>query len=209
MKIHCDFCGRINEFADGNKDCSCGMKCRSDKLYSAVKNKLTNYSTVFEPQTHGKIWELLHDTPNYICSAYIDGVESGTILDGIMIQDLHQTSFSDSSVDIIILQDILEHVIDYECVLLELHRILKVGGSLFISIPIHKHKTRRVAIYDCDELVYIDPPEYHDDFGTVQSSLVFTKFGNDILYEFEDLFGKVEVIPFEFSEYLLFEVIKC
>ena len=96
MKIHCDFCGRINEFADGNKDCSCGMKCRSYKLYSAVKNKLTNYSTVFEPQTHGKIWELLHDTPNYICSAYIDGVESGTILDGIMIQDLHQTSFSDS-----------------------------------------------------------------------------------------------------------------
>lgn len=43
--------------------------------------------------------------------------------------------FQDQSFDAITLWDVLEHVDDYEKVMIEAHRVLKTGGKIFISCP--------------------------------------------------------------------------
>ncbi|WP_185233256.1 class I SAM-dependent methyltransferase [Teredinibacter franksiae] len=43
--------------------------------------------------------------------------------------------FANNSVEHIVCSEVLEHIPDYECMLIEIKRILKPGGSLCISVP--------------------------------------------------------------------------
>src|SRR5207247_6023199 len=50
--------------------------------------------------------------------------------------DMQRMSFADSSIDIIIHSDTLEHVPDSKAALKESLRVLKPGGNLFYTVPI-------------------------------------------------------------------------
>lgn len=49
--------------------------------------------------------------------------------------DAFHLPFADNSFDHIICSEVLEHIHEYELVLIEIHRILKPGGTLNISVP--------------------------------------------------------------------------
>ena len=53
----------------------------------------------------------------------------------LMIGDARSISFKDSSFDAIFMLDVLEHIPKLRPVLKELHRILKPGGFIIISVP--------------------------------------------------------------------------
>ena len=52
-----------------------------------------------------------------------------------VVCDIHQLPFKDNSIDAIMNIAVLEHVLEPEIVLKELHRVLKPGGRVFSVIP--------------------------------------------------------------------------
>lgn len=54
-------------------------------------------------------------------------------------EDLHSLSFADSSFDFIYSYHVLEHVADPRKVIRELHRVLRIGGLLYIGFP-NRHR---------------------------------------------------------------------
>lgn len=54
-------------------------------------------------------------------------------------EDASNTSFSDNSFDTIIMNDAMEHIAKPEETLIEMHRILKPGGRLYVNFPPYNH----------------------------------------------------------------------
>ena len=58
-----------------------------------------------------------------------------------------QIPLRNSSVDIIICSEVLEHVIDYEQVLKEIYRLLKTDGLILVSVPYKENLTTYICPY--------------------------------------------------------------
>ena len=90
--------------------------------------------------------------------------------------DMQQMRFPDSSIDVIIHSDTLEHVPDSKAALKETRRVLKPGGHLFYTVPIvigRLTRTRRGL-----------PPSYHGKPGAKRDDcIVQTEYGADIWCE--------------------------
>ena len=109
--------------------------------------------------------------------------ESGNIINGILHEDAMNLSFEDETFDLIMSNDVFEHVADYRSALSESSRVLKTGGKMFLSIPfdIRKDETEIRAKITDGNLVNIKDPIYHGNPFDRNGSLVFTDFGWDIL----------------------------
>ena len=101
--------------------------------------------------------------------------------------DMQRMSFADSSIDIIIHSDTLEHVPDSKAALKESMRVLKPGGHLFYTVPIvigRLTRNRRGL-----------PPSYHGKPGVNRDDCVVqTEYGADFWGEiFEAGFSEVSL----------------
>lgn len=110
-------------------------------------------------------------------------VAGGTEIDGIRHEDALALSFDDASLDVIVSNDVFEHVPDIDAALSEAARVLRPGGSLFFSIPFHSGSDQTVkrAELQGGEVVELLEPEYHGNPLSEKGSLVFYDHGWDIL----------------------------
>ena len=77
--------------------------------------------------------------------------------------------FEDSSADIVLAGEIVEHIVDTESFLREIHRVLRPGGAVLLSTPNilwWKHRLALLAGRYPDALDY--RTRYGDDFGHVR-----------------------------------------
>lgn len=65
---------------------------------------------------------------------FFDGVPSGMLHGGVLCQDLHATTFDDGRFDLVMTEDVLEHVTDYLRALKEIRRVLKPGGCHVFTV---------------------------------------------------------------------------
>jgi len=128
---------------------------------------------------------------------YIQGCEyldenfvSGTIIQGIMHQDIMAMSFKNESYDYIVANDVLEHVSDYQKAFHEVLRVLKPHGKLVFTIPFHyqNESTTLRAKIENRQTIFIKDPVYHGDPIRKKGSLVFYDFGWDI-FEYLKVIG--------------------
>lgn len=143
---------------------------------------------IYELSCSGSIHESLKTLPSYYCSEYLDDVPPGTITpEGIRCEDLRRLSFQDGYFDLIISEDVLEHVDDYEKAFLEIYRVLKPGAYHIFTIPLYgDRKTRKKAFIKNGKIVHLLSPEYHGD-PVRGEILVFNEFGTDL----SDILGKL------------------
>jgi SAM-dependent methyltransferase len=93
--------------------------------------------------------------------------------------DMQRMSFADSSIDVIIHSDTLEHVPDSKAALRESRRVLKPGGHLFYTVPIVIGRLTRTR----GGL----PPSYHGMPGAKREDCaVQTEYGADFWCEIFD-----------------------
>jgi SAM-dependent methyltransferase len=122
---------------------------------------------------------------NYSYSAYFGkDIESGTMINGVLHEDVRHTSFPSEYFDFILSGDVLEHVSNPEDAFTEIHRILKPGGKLVFTIPFleDQEKSDRRAMEDADgEFILLKEPQYHSDPLRSDGILVFTLFGWDVM----------------------------
>lgn len=90
-------------------------------------------------------------------------VIGGTVVNGIRHEDIQRLSLASESVDVIVSNDVFEHIPIpeqgfYECV-----RILKPGGTLLMTIPFHWGAQSSVSrsVLGVGGVVHHHPPLYH------------------------------------------------
>ena len=116
--------------------------------------------------------------------------------------DMQRMSFADSSIDIIIHSDTLEHVPDSKAALKESMRVLKPGGHLFYTVPIvigRLSRSRRGL-----------PASYHGKPGANRDDCVVqTEYGADFWCEiFEAGFREVSLTSLIFPASVAIHAIK-
>jgi SAM-dependent methyltransferase len=128
---------------------------------------------------YGPLAEVLRRYLRTTCSEYFDDVPSGEFWDGIRCEDVQQLSFDDSSFDLVISEDVFEHVRDYRKGFEEIRRVLRPGGHHIFSVPLgisHPTLSRYPTEHGAD--VPVLPEERHGD--PIRGSIaVHTSFGHD------------------------------
>jgi SAM-dependent methyltransferase len=143
-------------------------KLRGLAIYSAIANDLFD-------QMIGV------GNENFVTSEYFPNVPSGTKHNGVVCEDLERLSFANEKFDLVLTEDVLEHVRHPHSAFQEIHRILKPNGYHVFTIPLHfdRKTVARVDTTTNDD-VYLMPAEYHGD--TLRDRiLVYTDFGYDLL----------------------------
>ncbi|MDO8841486.1 methyltransferase domain-containing protein, partial [Methanocalculus sp.] len=218
VDTRCYVCGETRPFAE-KEGCSlrealcvrCGASRRNSDLARILVSTYTENEIVsleealpqlcnlkiYETQAAGPIHDRLSTLPGYIASEFLDDLEHGRVKsNGVHCEDLQNLSFSDELFDLVITQDVLEHVQDPERALQEIQRVLKPGGYHIFTIPYHEgRKTqKRISAGDGVELPLL-PRVYHGDPLREEGALVYTDFGEDIT-EIVDSHGyATEVFP--------------
>lgn len=109
--------------------------------------------------------------------------KSGEVINGIRHEDAMALSFANESIDLIMSNDVYEHVPDYKQSLKEAYRVIKHGGKLVFSIPFYANRdeTRYRAVLEEGSIKHLLPEQYHGNPMLNKGSLVFNDFGWDIL----------------------------
>lgn len=122
--------------------------------------------------------------------------ESGAIIQGIRHEDVENLSFADANIDLIVSNDVFEHVPQPAKAFAECARVLKSGGVMLSTIPFHSNMDQsisRAQIVD-GQLEHLLTPSYHGNPVSADGSLVFTDFGWDLLKEMKEAgFSEVKV----------------
>lgn len=126
---------------------------------------------------------------NVVGSEFLgDNLKSGDIVNNVVHQDAMNMSYNNKSFDLLISNDVFEHVSDYKKAFQEAFRILKLNGKLIITVPFYVNKINienRAKIIN-NKLIYIKEPIYHGNPVSNNGSLVFNIFGWDILNILKD-----------------------
>lgn len=143
---------------------------------------------IYEAQASGAIHNSLKDLSGYICSEFFSHVPPGALSEsGIRCEDLQNLSLEDSSFDVVITQDVFEHIRNPELAWKEIHRVLKPSGYHIFTIPYSKdRKTVRRVELDGENEREILPKIFHGD--GVRDGLVYTDFGYTLV-EYLDTIG--------------------
>ncbi len=138
---------------------------------------------VFEAQAAGPLHDRLRCLPRYVCSEYVpETVEPGTCAaSGLRCEDLERLSFPDGIFDLVVTQDILEHVADPWRAFEEVWRVLAPGGRHVFTVPLHEgHPTTSRVRMRAGRREDLLPPVHHGDPLRQAGSLVVTDFGDDL-----------------------------
>jgi SAM-dependent methyltransferase len=169
----------------------------TDRLPLKMATPELSQFAVYEAQSIGSIHVALSGLGGYICSEYFDTIPNGeTGPEGILCQDLQNLTFADDSFDLIITQDVFEHIREPEKAFREILRVLKPGGFHIFTIPYHENRpTLRRIIFDGANEIYQCNPVFHGDPLRKEGALVYTDYGSDISRMLENQGFVVEIIP--------------
>ncbi|MCA7971500.1 class I SAM-dependent methyltransferase [Burkholderia sp. AU39826] len=170
----------------------------SDDSRASLKKFARKFrGTIYIASTSGAVAESLAPLgERLVASEYIDGAASGEYRNGVLCEDIQATSFDDGSFDLVITEDVLEHVPSPELAFAEIRRILKPGGYHVSTIPVKWHlaKSEPRAIIENGTIIHLQEPEFHLDPTRAEGILAFTDYGQDIVARYCSIIGKSEML---------------
>lgn len=126
--------------------------------------------------------KLARECRNYVPSHFYPDVPSGEYKAAIRSENLECMTFTDESFDLVITQDVFEHVLNPARAFAEVARILKPGGAHVFTVPYFSWKPTLVrAAPSADGIKYLEPPDYHGNPIDASGSLVITEWGPELL----------------------------
>jgi FkbM family methyltransferase len=195
---------------------SCGALRRQEDLAQALVKVLgldgdclyQNKETIGKLHTYllesyGPIFDVLAHSPNLTYSEFWEDVPVGQKKNGILCQDVRGLTFESNRFDLVISQDIFEHISDPEKGFREIFRVLKHGGYHIFTVPYSKTlpKSRTRAIETDRKTNYLLPATYHGDKLRPNGILVYTDFGFDIINNLTNIGFLVETHEADRPEY--------
>ncbi len=126
--------------------------------------------------------KFMSDCQGYLASQFFPDVVCGTHHAGFRCEDLSRQTFDDESFDLVITQDVLEHLIDPVRSLKEICRTLKPGGAHIFTVPWYPSQATKIrAVQDGTNILHIEEPDYHMNPVDDEGSLVVTEWGYDLI----------------------------
>jgi hypothetical protein len=136
------------------------------------------------PGSTGASQKLRKYALNYLSSQYYPSVPFGSQINIHQNEDLENQTFNDSTFDLVVTQDVLEHVYAPEKAFREIARTLKKGGAHIFTVPlVNKHNPTEIwARKDINgDPIFLKKEEYHGNPVSEKGSPVTMHWGFDII----------------------------
>jgi SAM-dependent methyltransferase len=138
------------------------------------------------PVERGASPRLKRECSAYTASFYDPAVPLGAIhpQHGYRCENLEQLTFADGSFDLVLTQDVFEHIFHPDRAIKEIDRVLKPGGAYIMTVPLvmKSNASRRRASIDVNgNVIYLEDAQYHGDPINERGTLVTIDWGYDIL----------------------------
>jgi SAM-dependent methyltransferase len=123
------------------------------------------------------------ESTRYSGSRYLlPEVPRGDVVGDVSCQDIEDLTFPDESFDLLITQDVLEHVLRPDRAMAEIARVLRPAGAHVFTVPIyHGCRTLVRAVPSDSGIEYLLPPDYHGGPTSPERSLVIREWGDDFV----------------------------
>lgn len=136
------------------------------------------------PMQRGASFVLARDCAGYIGTHFFPEIPRGGEKHGFRCEDLENQTFSDETFDLVVSQDVMEHLFRPDRAYSEIWRTLKPGGHYIHTFPIYKHMiaTEQQAKLAPDGSIHhlVETPEYHGNPIDGSGSLVTFNYGYDV-----------------------------
>jgi SAM-dependent methyltransferase len=134
---------------------------------------------------------LANESRAYTASYLDPQVQRGAIVESVRTpsaryscQDLERQTFDDASFDLVVTQDVFEHIFRPDLAIAEIARTLRPGGATIMTVPlvrgVHRSRRRARKAGETVELL-IEPAEFHGNPIDGKGSLVTIDWGYDIV----------------------------
>ncbi|VXD25591.1 methyltransferase domain-containing protein [Planktothrix paucivesiculata] len=192
---YCYTCDQEVEFSshqawlrDSYKCNNCGSIPRERALMYCIEKFYPHWKQLSihetSPASRGASLKLKNNCPNYQTSQYFPEFPLGeTHSSGWRNEDLENQTFADETFDLVISQDVMEHIFNPEKAFSEIARTLKHGGAHIFTVPIvnkQKPSSVRATLEANGEINYLEEAQYHGNPVNPQGSLVTRDWGYDI-----------------------------
>jgi SAM-dependent methyltransferase len=196
----CPTCDQsVNFVADGPyfrstlKCDKCGSSPRSRAFMHALKTYFPNWRDMAIHESSPG-WDvvsrkLVAECAGYIATQYDPSVPWGSTRETRMpskiyrSEDLQSQTFPDATFDLMLTQDVFEHIMRPDLAIKEIARTLKPNGATMMSVPIVRkqlHSQRRARSVGRDGTEHFSEPQYHGN-PMGGGSLVTIDWGYDIV----------------------------
>ena len=126
--------------------------------------------------------KIARECKRYVATHFFPDTEPGTIRDGYRCENLERQTFADESFDVVVTQDVFEHVLEPRQAFAEMARTLRPGGAHVFTVPWYYWKPTLVRAHrDNGKLVNDCEPDYHGNPIDARGSLVVTEWGIELL----------------------------
>jgi ubiquinone/menaquinone biosynthesis C-methylase UbiE len=166
----------------------CGSIPRERALMFCLERYYPNWRELdiheSSPSQRGVSLKLKDKCPRYLSSHFFPDFPAGQMHpSGFRNENLESLTFPDGHFDLMITQDVMEHIFDPAKAFSEIGRVLKPGGAHIFSVPLI-NKEKPSALWarrdEKGDIVYIQEPEYHGNPIDQNGSLVTMHWGYDI-----------------------------
>jgi SAM-dependent methyltransferase len=139
---------------------------RLEQLYGSIEDLRRQEVYLVEAISGFAVWlRRKLEAEKLVCSEYLEDAEKA--FSDIPHQDLCALTFPDSSFDLVLCNELFEHVQDLDLAFREIARVLRPGGRLLSTFPLAfgQQESIKKALYNSatGESVLIDEAEYHGD----------------------------------------------
>lgn len=126
---------------------------------------------------------LSRECPAYTASHWDPSVPQGAVVRGLPNEDIHALTLEPGSVDVALSLDVLEHITSPDVALAEVSRVLAPDGVHIFTTPTYPHPQMVRTARDLPDgtVEHFGEPEYHGSPNDLSGSLVYHRFGLDLL----------------------------
>lgn len=135
--------------------------------------------------------------------------EFGTLHDGVRNEDLTSLTFDDGTFDLVVTEDVMEHIPDSHRAFEEIHRVLKPGGVHVFSIPYRIDQPSRARFTMIDGEPRLEEPIlFHTDPGRGRIP-VFHDFGYTLLEDLDTIGFTTRIVRSQHRDLRRYGIIDC
>lgn len=210
QKGYCPCCEREVSFRANNswlRDyfvcTNCGSIPRERALMLTIEKYYPNWRDlkIYESSANIRATsaKLKQQCKNYISSQYYPTEPFGSVVNGFRNEDLENQTFSDNSFDIVVTQDVMEHIYNPCKAFSEIARTLQEGGSHIFTVPIiNKHKKTEIWATKNEDGSpnFLQTEEWHGNPFEAKGSPVTYHWGFDIVDFIEKASGLKTTIEY-------------